>query len=227
MTVKECKSLLEFLDSGDDMVLVEVVKDDLKQQSLVDNLKSFTEALCTNEQVITQLVICHRKWFSQLYVDCKKKPDPMLSFQLCWHKQCSSFLLSEEHKELPGCDISGTRDGWLHYCATRKVCFGPNSIAVQSWEVCELEFGHASSKEQPSNDNYIGNYLQSVVRAFNDHCQTAVDGGYRDGVMVTMFTIALEEQQYVKCSSCIISKSEAVLMSKEIICLKKLLYYKQ
>ena len=32
MTVKERKSLLEFLDSGDDMVLVEVVKDDLKQQ---------------------------------------------------------------------------------------------------------------------------------------------------------------------------------------------------
>ena len=75
------------------MVFVEVVKDDLKQQLPVDNFKNFTEALCTNKQLIIQLVICHHKCSSQLYVDCKKKPDPMLSFQLCWHKQCSSFLL--------------------------------------------------------------------------------------------------------------------------------------
>ena len=52
-------------------------------------------------------------------------PDPMLNFQLCkyWYNQCSAFLLSEQHnkaminlKELHGCDVSDTRDAWLHFC---------------------------------------------------------------------------------------------------------------
>ena len=174
MTVKERKSLLEFLDSGDDMVLVEVVKDDLKQQSLVDNLKSFTEALCTNEQLITQLVICHRKYFSQLYVDCKKKPDPMLSFQLCWHKQCSSFLLSEEHnisllklEELPGCDISGTRDAWLHYCAT-------NDMPVPKSNPVMITISATIYK-------VLLERVSSFQRSLSTTVATAVDGGYRDG----------------------------------------------
>ena len=29
---------------------------------------------------------------------------------------------------------------YVHWFPSWKVCFGPNSIAVQSWEVCELEF---------------------------------------------------------------------------------------
>ena len=63
MNVKERKSLLKFLDSGDDTVLSAVVKDDLKQQLFADQLKKLTEALCTNDQLLTQLVACHRKCF--------------------------------------------------------------------------------------------------------------------------------------------------------------------
>ena len=45
MNVKERKLLLKFLDSGDDTILSAVVKDDLKQQLLTDQLKKLTEAL--------------------------------------------------------------------------------------------------------------------------------------------------------------------------------------
>ena len=72
MNVKEWKSLLKFLDSGDDTILCAVVKDDLKQQLLANQLKKLTEALCTNDQLLTQLVACHHNCFSQLYSDCKK-----------------------------------------------------------------------------------------------------------------------------------------------------------
>ena len=94
MNVKERKSLLKFLDSGDDTIISAVVKDDLKQQLLADQLKKLTEALCTNDQLLTQLVACHRKCFSQLYSDCKKMPDPMLSFQLCYSKRRVVVLAS-------------------------------------------------------------------------------------------------------------------------------------
>ena len=126
LNAKERKLLIKFLDS--DLLIdtiLSVVMDDLKQQLLADNLKNLIEALCgDNEHLLTTLISCHRKCFSQLYIDCKKMPDPMLSFQICWHNQCSVFLLSEEHniavlnlKELPGCDVSDTRDAWLHFCS--------------------------------------------------------------------------------------------------------------
>ena len=126
LNAKERKSMLKFLDSDlHDTVLAEVVKNDLKQQSLADNLKSLIEVLCDDHEcLLTKLITCHRKCFAQLYIDCKKMADPMLNFQICWHNQCSTFLLSDDHniavlnlKELPGCDISSTRDAWLYFCS--------------------------------------------------------------------------------------------------------------
>ena len=125
LNVKERKSLIKFLDADlNDSILAEAVKDDLKQQLLADNFKNLIEALCHNEHLLTTITSCHRKLFSQLYMDCKKMPDPMLNFQICWFNQCSAFLLSEEHniavinlKELPDCNISDTRDAWLHFCS--------------------------------------------------------------------------------------------------------------
>jgi len=127
LNTKERKSLLNFLDSDllNDTNLAGVVKDDLKQQLLADNLKNLIEALCDdNKHLLTTLISCHRKCFSLLYIDCKKMPDPMLNFQICWYNQCSAFLLSEEHniavlnlKELPGCGVSDARDAWLHFCS--------------------------------------------------------------------------------------------------------------
>ena len=53
MNVKERKSLLKFLDSGDDTILSAVVKaNDLKQKLLADQLKKLPEALCTNDQLL-------------------------------------------------------------------------------------------------------------------------------------------------------------------------------
>ena len=51
MNIEEQKSLLKFLNSGDDTILSAVVKadvDDLKQQLLADQLKKLNEALCSN-----------------------------------------------------------------------------------------------------------------------------------------------------------------------------------
>ena len=128
MNVKERKLLVEFLDSGDDTILAEDVKDDLKQQLLADKLKNLVKILCSHEQLLIQLISCHRKCFSQLYLDCKKMSDPMLNFQLCWHNQCSAFLLSQEHniavlnlKELSGCNVCHTRDAWLQFCSANGV----------------------------------------------------------------------------------------------------------
>ena len=125
LNVKERKSLVKFLDSDlNDTILAEVVEDDLKQQLLADSLKNLIEALCGNEHLLTTITSCHCKLFSQLYMDCNKMPDPMLNFQICWFNQCSAFLLSAEHniavinlKELPECDVSDTRDAWLHFCS--------------------------------------------------------------------------------------------------------------
>ena len=83
LIAKERKSLIKFLDSDllSNTILSEVVMDDLKQQLLVDNLKNLIKALCgDNEHLLTTLISCHRKCISQLYIDCKKMPDPMLSF---------------------------------------------------------------------------------------------------------------------------------------------------
>jgi len=125
MNAKECKLLMKFLDSTNDTILASAVKDDLNQQLLADTLKHLADALCSNEELLSTLVSCHRKCFADLYVDCKKMPDPMLDFQICWYKQCSTFLLSEEHdlavlnfKKRPECGISNTRDSWLCSCST-------------------------------------------------------------------------------------------------------------
>ena len=100
LNAKERKLLITFLDSDllSDTILSGVVMEDLKQQLLADNLKNLIKALCgDNKHFLTTLISCQRKCFSQLYIDCKKMPDPMLSFQICWHNQCSVILLSEEH----------------------------------------------------------------------------------------------------------------------------------
>ena len=68
------------------------MKNNLKQQLLADNLKNLIEALCDNEHLLTTLIFCHRKCFSQLCIDCEKMPDPMLNFQICWYNQCSAFF---------------------------------------------------------------------------------------------------------------------------------------
>ena len=73
--------MVKFLDSDlNDTILAEVVKDDLKQQLLADSLKNLIEALCGNEHLLTTITFCHCKLFSQLYMDYKKMPDPMLNF---------------------------------------------------------------------------------------------------------------------------------------------------
>ena len=67
LNVKEGKLLLKFLDSDlNDTILAEVVKDDLKQQLLADNLKNLIKALCDNEHLLTTLIFCHHKCFTQL-----------------------------------------------------------------------------------------------------------------------------------------------------------------
>ena len=128
MNVKERKLLINYLDSTNDSILAAAVRDDLKQQLLADSLKSLAEVLCTREQLLATLISCHRKCFTELYVDCKKTSDPMLNFQISWYNQCSAFLLSEEHdiavlnlKELPGCYVSNARDAWLHFCSNNSV----------------------------------------------------------------------------------------------------------
>ena len=140
LNVKERKSLVKFLDSDlNDAILAEVVKDDLKQQLLADSLKNLIKALCDNEHLLTTITSCHRKLFSQLYMDCKKMPDPMLNFQICWFNQCSAFLLSAEHniavinlKELPECDVSDTRDAWLHFCSANGTTVPESNPAMMT-----------------------------------------------------------------------------------------------
>ena len=97
MNAKERKSLVKYLDQTDDIILAAAVKDDLRQQLLADRLKSLTETLCSQEQLLTTLISCYRKCFTELYPSCKKMSDPMLNFQICWYNQCSAFLLSKDH----------------------------------------------------------------------------------------------------------------------------------
>jgi len=69
LNTKEHKSLLKFLDSNllNDTILARVVKDNLKQQLPTDNLKNLIKALCDdNEHLLTTLISCHCKCFSQL-----------------------------------------------------------------------------------------------------------------------------------------------------------------
>jgi len=128
LNTKERKSLIKYLDSTDSVILAAAVKDDLKQQLLADSLRSLAEVLCSEEELLTTLICCHRKCFTQLYIDCKKMSDPMLNFQICWYNQCSAFLLSKDHniavlnlKELPECHVSDARDAWLQFCSTNGV----------------------------------------------------------------------------------------------------------
>ena len=151
------------------------MKDDLKQQLLADQLKKLTEALCTNDQLLTQLVACHRKCFSQLYSDCKKMPDPMLSFQLCWHKQCSSFLLSEEYnisvlnlEELPHCSVSDTRDAWLQFCAA-------NDTPVPKSNPVMITISSIMYRVMLER---VARYQESLT---TDHDATAIASDYKDG----------------------------------------------
>ena len=162
-------------DSGDDTILSAVVKDDLKQQLLADQLKKLTEALCTNHQLLTQLVACHRKCFSKLYNDCKKMPDPMLSFQLCWHKQCSSFRLSEEYnisvlnlEELPHCSVSDTRDAWLQFCAA-------NDTPVPKSNPVMITISSIMYRVMLER---VARYQESLT---TDHDTTAIASDYKDG----------------------------------------------
>ena len=63
MNIKEWKSLLKFLDSGDDTILSVVMKtDDLKEQLLVDQLKKLTKALCTNDQLLKTPLFPFSTW---------------------------------------------------------------------------------------------------------------------------------------------------------------------
>ena len=99
-------------------------------------------------------------------------PDPMLSFQLCWHKQCSLFLLSEEHnitvlslEEIPNCNISDTRDAWLYYCALNDVPVpksNPVMITMSATIYKVLE--------------HVTSFQESLTAT-----KAAVDGSYKDG----------------------------------------------
>ena len=63
MNAKERKLLIKYLDSTDDMILANAVKDDLNQQLLADNLKRLAHTLCGNEELLSTLVSCHHKCF--------------------------------------------------------------------------------------------------------------------------------------------------------------------
>jgi len=67
VNAKERKLLIKYLDSMDDMILANTVKDDLNQQLLADNLKRLAHTLCDNEELLSTLVSCHRKCFADLY----------------------------------------------------------------------------------------------------------------------------------------------------------------
>ena len=63
MNVKEWKSLLKSLNSGDDTILSAIVKaDDLKQQLLADQLKKLSKALCTNDQLLNTPLFPFSTW---------------------------------------------------------------------------------------------------------------------------------------------------------------------
>lgn len=98
----------------------------------------------------------------------------MLSFQLCWHQQCSSFLLSEEHnisllklEELPKCGINDARDAWLRYCAA-------NDTAVPKSNPVMITISATIYK-------VLLERVSSFQRSLTTTVATAEDSDYKDG----------------------------------------------
>jgi len=94
---KERDELLSLLGSVYKVILRKEIGLKLKTQFIPEYLQEMSNTLCEKEELLEEIIATHRYYFSSLYEECQKGPEPFLNFQLRWHEHCSAFLLSSEY----------------------------------------------------------------------------------------------------------------------------------
>jgi len=120
---KEKKDLSEYLTSVDDDVLLFAVRSKLLEQPFPHTTKDFIEVLFENEQLLRDILIHHRFWFVELFLECQKGVDSFLRFQLQWHRHCSAFLLNKSYSlaeiqlgKTAESSVANFRTQWMDFC---------------------------------------------------------------------------------------------------------------
>ena len=97
MNKKVRKSLQDSIKAIDTYVLVSEAVTALKEQCCDCSLATFTNELCEANELLKDLVDCHRDIFATLHADCKKEKNSQIQFQMKWYSHCSAFLLEEKY----------------------------------------------------------------------------------------------------------------------------------
>ena len=117
------EALARSLEAIHRVVLVDEGVSELKLRFSEQSLRNLVESLCTNGELMEDVVEYHRSSFVRLYLENGMKKDPFLAFQFDWHRNCSALLLEEKHElaELSLDETSCTkvcpiRSKWLEFC---------------------------------------------------------------------------------------------------------------
>ena len=120
---QEREDIAHSLKQLDLLVLVDEVTSQLKLQYGERSLNKLVDLLCLNEELLKEMLECHRSMFIHLYLDTGKKKDPFLNFIIKWNHHCSAMLLEELYglteinldKQLSK-SLKVLRTKWLDFC---------------------------------------------------------------------------------------------------------------
>ena len=117
------EALARSLEAIHRVVLVDEAASELKLRFSEQSLGNLAESLCSNGELMEDLVEYHRSSFVRLYSENGKKKDPFLAFQFDWHRSCSTLLLEEKYElaelslDKTSCTkVSSIRSKWLEFC---------------------------------------------------------------------------------------------------------------
>ena len=117
------EALVDSLETINQVVLIDETASELKSRFSECNLGALVESLCTNDELMKELVEYHRSAFVRLYSENGKKKDSFLVFEFHWHQNCSTLLLEEKYKltelslDKTSCaNASPIRNKWLEFC---------------------------------------------------------------------------------------------------------------
>ena len=119
----EREEIAHSLKQLDLVVLIDEVASQLKLQYGERSLNKLVDLLCSNEQLLKEMLECYRNMFIHLYLDTGKKKDPFLNFLIKWNHHCSAMPLEELYslteidldKQLSK-SLKALRTKWLDFC---------------------------------------------------------------------------------------------------------------
>ena len=87
---------LHTLESETELELVKQLQgEEWNMKALYDGVR---EEMVGDASIMSALMKCHHINFAKLFGKCSKGKERYLRFQIEWHKYCSVFLFSQEHK---------------------------------------------------------------------------------------------------------------------------------